>query len=100
MAQTPEYQNVTVTVPVTRVGDLLAFAADLARSQDDGRDPVHATRSLSPVVVQMAYFGGKSEHWRPFIDVLVSRPEEWIGWVELPGRRGHRRSAWPALQAD
>lgn len=86
-----EYQNVTVTVPVTRVSDLLAFAADLARaSEDDLPESARAPRPLSPVAVRLAYLGGKSEHWRPFIDVLVDQPDEWVEWLALCERIGLR----------
>lgn len=86
-----EYQNVTVTVPVTRVGDLLAYAADLARSSDDDeRESAGGARPLSPAAVRMAYLGGKSGHWRPFIDVLVDQPDEWVEWLELCERIGLR----------
>ena len=79
-----EFQNVTVTVPVTRVGDLLAYAADLARSQDeDERERAYAAQPMSPAAVRMAYLGGKSDHWRPFIDALVSQPDEWVEWLRL-----------------
>lgn len=85
-----EYQNVTVTVPASRVGDLLAYAADLARSGDVDRDEAHGARPLTPAAVRMAYLGGKSEHWRPFIDMLVDQPDEWVEWLELCEKIGLR----------
>lgn len=88
-----EYQNVTVTIPVTRIGDLLAFAADLVRSEvGDEQTQAPAMRPMSPATVRATYLGGKSEHWRPFIDVLVSRPDCWVEWGELCERMGLRPS--------
>ena len=72
-----DFQVVSVSVPTSRVADLLAFAAELAR----GTDIVEPSRS--PVGIREAYLGGESKRWRPFLDILVSEPGKWFEWHDL-----------------
>lgn len=88
-----DFQNVTVTVPVSRVSDLLAFAAGLARSdvtRQDGEEGGSGARAMSASAIRMAYLGGKSAHWRPFIDVLVDNSDQWVEWLQLCDKIGLR----------
>ncbi|MBN9101470.1 MAG: hypothetical protein J0I49_25685 [Pseudonocardia sp.] len=79
------YQVVSVSVPTERVGDLLAFAAELARSENSGPQDEIALKSAeqSAVGIREAYLGGESIRWRPFLDILVRQPGEWVEWTEL-----------------
>lgn len=77
-----DYQNVTVTVPATRVGDLLSYAADLARSVEEPSSR-RTVDGVDQEAVRKAYLGGESVRWRPFLEVLASSPGEWVDWHYL-----------------
>lgn len=79
-----DFQVVSVSVPTSRVADLLAFAAELARGVDSGADNVKVAQpSRSATGIREAYLGGESQRWRPFLDILVSQPDKWVEWNEL-----------------
>lgn len=33
--------------------------------------------------MRSAYLGGVSEVWRPFLEYLADRPDEWVPWPDL-----------------
>ncbi|GAA1296058.1 hypothetical protein [Pseudonocardia xinjiangensis] len=80
-----DYQVVSVSVPADRVGDLLTFAAELARSTGGGpKGEIAPTTSEQDAVgIREAYLGGESIRWRPFLDILVRQPGDWVEWPEL-----------------
>ncbi len=79
-----EFQAVTVSVPAHRIADLLAYAAELARSVDESDDQaITAPKGFGADAVRQAYLGGESLRWRPFLEILARRPGEWVEWLSL-----------------
>lgn len=92
-----DFTTLTVSVPEGKEADLLRFAASLASarpvptievpeepeegtpSDRDGRRRWGWGRSR----VRDAYFGGVSNVWRPFLEYLADRPDEWVSWHDL-----------------
>jgi hypothetical protein len=91
------FTTLTVSVPEGKEADLLRFAALLAGplavstiegpEEPDGGDPGHRTGrrrwGWGRSSVRDAYFGGVSNVWRPFLEYLAERPDEWVSWHDL-----------------
>jgi len=80
--------TVSLTVPEERVADLLRFAADLHEvdtepSEDAEAGSGRARWGWGRQAVREAYLGGTSDRWRPFLDYLALRPDQWVPWEEL-----------------
>lgn len=81
--------NVTVSVPEDRVSELLHFAAELtevtpASLEDDAsNDTARAKPGFGRYAVRKAYVGGVSQVWRPMLEYLADRPDEWVAWPEI-----------------
>jgi hypothetical protein len=85
-----EFVPVTVSVPRSKVPDLLRYAAGLA-SDPDVEDVSNGSR-LSEAAVKAAYQGGVSEYWRPFLELLASESlasrDGWVAWPKLYNQLG------------
>ncbi len=85
------YTNVTVTVPEDKVAEVLRYAASLVDGTAEPEEPddgglLNGGRrrwGWGRRTVQDAYMGGVSDVWRPFLDYLSDRPDEWVSWTEL-----------------
>jgi hypothetical protein len=80
--------TVSATVPQERVADLLRYAASLHETDtepgDDGEAGNGRVRwGWGRQAVHEAYLGGTSDRWRPFLDYLANRPDQWVPWKEL-----------------
>lgn len=91
------FTTLTVSVPEGKEADLLRFAASLAGTRPEGTieepedpeggDPATGNGrrrwNWGRSRVRDAYFGGVSNVWRPFLEYLADRPDEWVSWHEL-----------------
>jgi hypothetical protein len=96
--------QITVTIPQSRARDLLTFAAGLHSAAADTPAPAAPTMPEARIedgqgvardalliagpgsttsAVTRSYTGGDSEYWRPFLQLLANRPENWVHWPEL-----------------
>lgn len=98
--------TVTVTVPEENVADLLRHAAALIEGDADERiqwtDPEvnggGGTRwGFGRAAVRKAYQGGTSDYWRPFLEYLASRPDEWVTSEEAAEAVGLDISQLPGM---
>ena len=91
-----ELTTITLRVPPDRVADVYAFAAVLYRrgrtapamvtaGPDATDEPGEPDRpdGLDDDAVRRAYLGGRSEAWRPFLDVLADHGDQWVSWRAL-----------------
>lgn len=78
------YVSITVSVPEERVGELLSYAAGLALAVAvQPSAPIQAPRDDPNERLAEAYLGGISDYWRPFLDYLADRPDQWVPWSDL-----------------
>lgn len=89
------FTALTVSVPTGKEPELLAFAASLAKRATDGTleeaedDEVPGQQNgkrrwgWGRKAVVDAYYGGISNVWRPFLEYLADRPDEWVAWSDL-----------------
>jgi hypothetical protein len=91
------YTTLTVSVPEGTEAELLRFAATLATGPAGGEvsEPAEAPDDdasngngrrrwgFGRRSIQDAYLGGVSEVWRPFLEYLADRPDEWVEWSDL-----------------
>jgi hypothetical protein len=88
--------NINVSVPEEHVADVYAYVASLingtatpagaAKEGSETPPPKAAKRAPSgfgSATVRKNYLGGKSDYWRPFLEVLADHPDEWVEWSEL-----------------
>ena len=76
-----EFKTVTVSVPELKVADLLRYAADLADITTDTTNG--SSQWTFEELVQSAYVGGQSNVWRPMLEFLADRPDEWVDWSDI-----------------
>jgi hypothetical protein len=80
---------VTANIPVRpeNLPELLRFAAQLEEKATGATGPVEhendPNRRWDQESVREAYLGGKSAVWRPFLEYLAARPDQWVPWAEL-----------------
>ncbi len=89
------FTTLTVSVPVGKEAEVLAFAASLAKkvtngtseNAEDDEDPGQQNGKRrwgwGRNSVVDAYYGGVSNVWRPFLEHLADRPDEWVPWSDL-----------------
>lgn len=86
--------NISVSVPRDNVGDVYAFVADLIKGTTEGsskaasevpppKDVRRAPAGFGRDTVRRNYLGGQSDYWRPFLEYLAERPDEWVAWEDL-----------------
>jgi hypothetical protein len=82
-----DFVTASVLVRPENLPKLLRFAAQLeeeatgaGRSTEDEDDH---SRGWDPQSVRESYLGGKSIVWRPFLEYLAERPDQWIPWADL-----------------
>jgi hypothetical protein len=51
--------------------------------EEDDEPAARTRRGWGPSYVRRSYFGGISEHWRPMLNYLADRPDEWVSWEDL-----------------
>lgn len=82
---------VSVSVPEEAAADLLRYAATLCEGGvptddvdvEEGENGHRAPWGMGRARVRSAYQGGVSDYWRPFLEYLAERPNEWVAWSEL-----------------
>ena len=87
------FTTVTVSVPEGKEADLLRYAASLATggaseiaeasSEPEQENGDRRRWGWGRRSVRDAYLGGVSDVWRPFLEYLADRPDEWVGWPDL-----------------
>lgn len=87
------FTTVTVSVPEGKEAELLRFAAALASGTSEGvsgltTEDATGNGSLrrwgwGRRAAQDAYLGGVSEVWRPLLEYLADRPDQWVPWPDL-----------------
>lgn len=80
--------EVTLRVPLDRIGDTYAFGASLFQTTDVVPPPNDTTDTddtdrWASMTILTNYAGGESEHWRPFLEALADHPDEWVEWTAL-----------------
>jgi len=80
--------EVTLRVPLDRLGDAYAFCASLFQTSEavppsSGATDAGDTDRLTPMTILTNYAGGESEYWRPFLEALADHPDEWVEWTSL-----------------
>jgi hypothetical protein len=86
--------NVNVSVPQDRVADVYSYVASLfngsSESDSKGGSEVPPPKNVKRApagfgrdTVRKNYLGGQSNYWRPFLEYLAEKPDEWVDWEEL-----------------
>jgi hypothetical protein len=82
-----EFVTANILVRPQNLPKLLHFAAQLEEeATGTGRATGHEddrSRRWDQASVRESYLGGKSVVWRPFLEYLAARPDEWVPWAEL-----------------
>ena len=89
-----EFVTANILVRPQNLPKLLHFAAQLEEeATGTGRATGHEddrSRRWDQASVRESYLGGKSVVWRPFLEYLAARPDEWVPWGRAdPGDRAH-----------
>jgi hypothetical protein len=87
-----EFVTASVLVRPENLPKLLRFAAQLEEeATGTGRTVEHEddhSRRWDPASVRESYLGGKSIVWRPFLEYLAERPDQWVPWADLTAAIG------------
>jgi hypothetical protein len=82
--------NINVSVPEDCVADVYAYVAGLITGgalndtyKDTSSNGKRAAAGFGRDTVRKHYFGGQSDHWRPFLDALAEHAGDWVGWHDL-----------------
>jgi hypothetical protein len=82
-----EYVTANVLVRPENLPRLMRFAAQLEEEATGATESVDheddRRRGWDPESVRQSYLGGKSIVWRPFLEYLAARPDQWVAWAEL-----------------
>jgi hypothetical protein len=81
-----EFITANVLVRPENLPKLLRYAAQLEEEATGGRSVENdddRTRRWDPESVRESYLGGKSIVWRPFLEYLAERPDQWVPWADL-----------------
>jgi hypothetical protein len=82
-----EFVTANILVRPENLPKLMRFAAQLEEEATGAKGPVgqedDRSRRWDPESVRESYLGGKSIVWRPFLEYLAARPDQWVPWAEL-----------------
>jgi hypothetical protein len=81
-----EFVTVSIMVPSDGLPKLYRYAAQLVQEANNGGAATNDADSLrrwDPDSVRESYLGGQSVVWRPFLEHLASRPDQWLPWAQL-----------------
>lgn len=89
---TAELVQISLSVPYDRVAEVYTYVAGLidghaaagtSQVPSAAEKAKRSANGFGRATVRRNYFGGQSDYWRPFLNALADKPDDWVAWREL-----------------